>query len=81
MENSANAVDGRVVEVITPRLGGGEPLVELFFVRHNYDMAANDAVRRFIKSTDESVKVHSIGHISAQTLDLIGIKPGAVYRA
>jgi hypothetical protein len=81
MENAPKSVDGRVVEVVTPRLGGGEPVVELFFAAHNYDMAANEAVRLFIESTDEDVKIRSVGTISANTLEALGMKPGAVQRA
>jgi hypothetical protein len=80
MGSARKPAGGRVIEVVTPRLGGGEPLVELFFAAHDYDMAANEAVRLFTKSTHDDVKIRSVGSVSAGTLELLGMKPGSVQR-
>jgi len=81
MENAPKPIDGRVVEVVTPAMGGGQPMVELFFVALSDDMAANEAVRTFFSSTDEGVKIRSVAPLSATTVEALDMILGEVRRA
>jgi hypothetical protein len=72
--------DGRVVEVVTPRLGGGEPAIELFFVALDDDPEAVEAVRSKWQYSAET-KVVALTKLSANTVKTLGMRRGEIWPA
>lgn len=72
--------DGRVVEVVTPRLGGGEPAIELFFVALDDDLEAVEAIRsKWQYSAD--TKISSLTKLSAANVKALGMRRGEIWSA
>lgn len=71
----SDRIGGHIIRVTTKQLGGGEPLVELFYVAEPNPAKAKQIVR-IAKGTGYEIPIDVVGGLTFSEIKTLGLEPG-----